>query len=270
MTRCVLVTGAGSGIGRAVARRLAAFGFEVVGTVRDAARAQALTQEAAQSRLALTYVPLELTSVEQIHSLAQRLGGGVDVLVNNAGAGELGSVEEVDAAHVSWQFTVNVLGPLELTRALLPGLRQRRGRIVWIGSLAGRLALPFQAHYSATKAATAALSDAMRMELAPYGVTVTCVEPGDIATGFTDARRSVVPEGSPYAGRMRACLAAVEEQERSAPAPEVVAAAVLDLIRSERPPARRPVGRWARTMALLARLVPDALREAIVRRVYRV
>ncbi len=269
--RKVLVTGAGSGIGRAIARRLASAGHEVVGTVRDPKRAAALTAEAKSGGLSLSYEPLELTDRAQVKALAARLnaGGGVDVVVNNAGAGAYGSLEEVDTDVATWQFAVNVFGPLELTRALLPGLRQRKGHIVFIGSLAGRIALPFQAHYSASKAAIASISDALRMELAPFGVTVTCIEPGDFATGFTDARRSLLPAGSPYEARLRACLTAVGEQERGGPDPDWVARVVAQLVDGRRPPARRPVGHWARTISLLLRLLPDALRERMVLQQYK-
>ena len=118
------------------------------------------------------------------------------MLVNNAGSGVFGAVEHVGADDAARQFAVNLFGPLELTRRLLPSLRASGGRVIWIGSLAGRIALPFQSHYSATKASVAAVSDAMRMELRPLGVQVSCVEPGDFATGFTDARTIVDPAGS--------------------------------------------------------------------------
>jgi len=270
--RSVLVTGAGGGFGRAIAERLARSGDRVVGTVRSPERAARLTEEARAAGLELTLLPLEITDAAQAGALAKRLEaqGGLDLLVHNAGFGVFGAVEGVDGESAGRQFAVNLLGPLELTRALLPGLRRRRGRVVWIGSLAGRFALPFQAHYSASKAAVAALSDAMRIELAPLGVSVSCVEPGDFATGFTDARQRPLADDSPYADRLARCLDAVEQQERGGGDPAWVARAVERLSRMRRPPARLPVGRWARTMCLLGRLLPDRAREALVRQLYRV
>lgn len=266
-----LVTGAGSGIGQAIAGHLARAGRRVTGTVRDPERARLLTEHARTAGLDLRFVALELTSPEQVARLAAELteAGGVDVVVHNAGYGVFGSVEEVGADAAAWQFAVNVFGPLDLTRRLLPGLRASRGHIVWIGSLAGRIALPFQAHYSATKAAIAALSDALRIELAPHGVRVTCVEPGDFSTGFTDARTVTRVENSPYRESLERCLAAVDEQERGGPKPEWVGRVVEELTRMERPPARRPVGQFARTMCALVRVLPDRLRERIVRSHYR-
>lgn len=270
-TKTALVTGAGGGLGRAIAERLAAAGNRVTATVRGAERARAASEAAATRGLNLSFVPLELSSAEDVRALAGRLAGegGLDLLVHNAGYGEFGPVEEVPLEAAMRQFAVNVLGPLELTRLLLPGLRARRGQIVWVGSLAGRIALPFQAHYSATKAAIAALSDALRIELAPHGVRVTCVEPGDFSTGFTDARRVTRVEGSPYREALERCLAAVDEQERGGPSPDWVGRLVEDLSRMPQPPARRPVGEWARTMCVLLRVLPDRLRERIVSSHYR-
>ena len=269
--RTALVTGAGSGIGLAVVHRLARQGDRVTGTVRDPARARALAEAARGRGLDIGYRPLELSSPESVTALADDLNaaGGVDLLVHNAGYGVFGSIEEVDPATAARQFTVNLLGPLDLTTRLLPGLRERRGHIIWIGSLAGRFALPFQAHYSATKAAIASVSDALRLELAPHGVRVTCIEPGDVATGFTDARKVVRPEASPYLDALTRCLGAAEKQERGGPSPERVALIVARVSRMKNPPARRPVGPGARTLCLLLRLVPDRVRERGVRMNYR-
>lgn len=266
----VLVTGAGSGIGRAVAWRLAEAGYEVIATVREPGRAAALTDAARTQGRNVVYRPLELSRLEDVRRFAHELlaQGGVEVVINNAGAGVFGAIEEVDAEATAWQFAVNVFGPLELTRALLPVLRARQGRVVFVGSLAGRIALPFQAHYSASKAAVAAVSDALRLELAPFGVSVTCIEPGDFATGFTNARRVVAPDGSPYQAPRDRCLAAVDGQERGGPDPDWVGRAIAAAAAARSPAARRPVGRWARTMTLALRLVPDRLRERIVRSTY--
>jgi NAD(P)-dependent dehydrogenase (short-subunit alcohol dehydrogenase family) len=268
--RRVLVTGAGSGIGQAVAERLARSGWTVTGTVRDSGRAESLGRAAEGAGLTLRFLPLDFAVPVSVTALADRVAsdGGLDVVVHNAGAGVFGSVEDVGADLVAAQLVANLIGPLDLTRRLLPGLRARRGRVIWIGSLAGRLSLPFQAHYSASKAAVAAISDAMRMELAPSGVQVTCVEPGDFATGFTSARRVVSSDTTVYRDAQTRCLAAVERQERTAPGPAQVAEAIERLCRMPRPPARLPVGPGARLTCLAHRLLPDALRELIVRKHY--
>jgi short-subunit dehydrogenase len=126
------------------------------------------------------------------------------------------------------------------------------------------MALPFQAHYSATKAAIASLSDAMRLELAAHGVRVSCVEPSDFATGFTDARVVTRAEGSPYGAALETCLKEVDKQERGAPAPDWVAKVVVAVASRPKVPVRRPVGQNARTICLLQRLLPARMVERLV------
>lgn len=271
-TRRALVTGAGGGIGRAIALELASAGYEVVGTVRDPDRAARATGQSAGSASPIRYLALELADEGQIAAVASQIEaeGGVGAVIHNAGFGVFGAIEDVDGAAVARQFATNVFGPLALTRALLPGLRARRGRIIWVGSLAGRMALPFQGHYSATKAAIASLSDALRMELAPHGVGVTCVEPSDFATGFTDARCVTRPSDSAYAVALARCLKEAETQERGAPKPEWVGRVVRELLESAHPPVRRPVGSNARLICLLHRLMPARLAERMIRGHYGV
>ena len=262
--RRVLVTGAGSGLGHSIALAFAARGDQVLATVRDASRAEALTAETE----GVTYLPLELTDEDSREALVGEIGQ-IDVLVNNAGYGIYGAIEEVDHERAAAQFEVNVTAPLALTRALLPGLRARSGMVIFIGSLGGRFALPFQAHYSATKAALAAASDALRMELKPLGVRVTCVEPGDFQTGFTDARDWGQTGVSAYAEASARCRKAVVNTERlHGGRPEEVARLVVRLSHMHNPPARRPIGSWARTMVFAQRLLPDAIRELLVRKTY--
>lgn len=271
MARRVLVTGAGSGLGRAIARHLTERGDSVIGTVRSPERAQALEAEARAEGFPLRYLPLELTDPDARQALveAATADGPLDVLVNNAGFGVYGAIEEVDDGRASSQLDVNLTAPIALTRALLPSLRASQGCIVWIGSLGGRFALPFQAHYSASKAAIAAISDAMRMELMPHGVRVTCIEPGDFTTGFTDARDWGEDAQGPYTQASTRCRAAVEKTERNQGGnPQQVAHLVHRLSHMPNPPARRPVGPWARTLCLLQRILPDRLRERLVAKTY--
>ncbi len=270
--RKILVTGAGSGLGKAIAERLAKCGDQVVGTVRNEERAQMLTEQAREAQLSIYYSPLEISNSDSIHFLASSLNaqGGVDGVVHNAGFGVFGPIEEVNAQSTLRQFAVNLFGPLELTRLLLPSVRENRGFIIWIGSLGGRLAMPFQAHYAATKAAVASISDSMRMELKPFGVRVCCVEPGDFATGFTDARQDKSRAQSLYQGRLRACLAAINQQESQGANPKLVARQVEKLSKKSNPPARKAVGQWARTTVVLQRIFPDSLREWVTTKYYQI
>jgi NAD(P)-dependent dehydrogenase (short-subunit alcohol dehydrogenase family) len=266
----VLVTGAGSGLGRAIGEHLDRAGYRVTGTVRSAARAAELTGAAQAAGRPLRFRSLDLTVAADIGALAAEIeqAGGIDILIHNAGAGVYGPVELVDGDAVAQQFETNLFGPLELTRRLLPGLRARRGRVIWVGSMAGRISLPFQAHYSATKSAIASISDAMRMELRPHGVEVTCVEPGDFATGFTDARSRIDAAASVYADAHARCLREVDKQERGAASPDLVGVAIVRLCRARSLPARVPVGPGSAFMCFLLRVLPDRLREYIVRKHY--
>jgi short-subunit dehydrogenase len=270
--RRVLVTGAGSGIGRSIAEHAARSGYDVIGTVRDLKRVDQLSQRCRDEKLNLRFMQLDLEVPEQISALAREIktSGGIDLLVHNAGFGVMGAIEDVGDEDVRRQFEVHVFGPLHLTRLLLPLLRAKRGQILWIGSLAGRISLPFQAHYSATKAAIASLTDALRMELRPFGVRVTCIEPTDYATGFTNARRVIQNPDSVYAHDLSVCRQAATEQEQSGPNPDGLAKIAVRLMRSSSPPARRPVGQFARTIAWLRDLLPYGWVEPLVRRTYRI
>lgn len=268
--RVALVTGGGAGIGRATVFRLARRGYSVIATVRDAARAERLSDEAAALPADVRFLPLELADNGQIETVAAaaEAAGGPDLVVHNAGFGVYGAIEDVDASPAARQFAVNVLGPMALTRRLLPRLRQQKGQVIWIGSLAGRIPLPFQGHYSATKAAIAAISDTMRMELRPHGVRVTCVEPSDFATGFTGARLVVAAPGSSYRDAAERCLNEVEKQERGAPDPDWVARVIERLAGHPSPPARVPVGQNARLICLLLRVLPPSIAERMIRSHY--
>ena len=257
---CALVTGAGRGLGAAIALKLAEQGTQVVGTVRDPGRAQNLSDKKIEH---IRYQALELGGervAQDIDALVETYStSGLDILVHNAGYGLFGPVEHIDDAAELHQFRVNVLDPMRLTRALLPALKQQKGKIIFVGSLAGRITLPFQGHYSATKAAMASLAEALRMELAPEHVQVTCIEPGDFATGFPDARDTRLDVGT-YGDRAARCLAAVERDERGGADPAIVAALVSKLAASENLPVRRPVGPGARGLSWASRLLPESWR----------
>ncbi|MCW5892264.1 MAG: SDR family NAD(P)-dependent oxidoreductase [bacterium] len=260
----VLVTGASSGIGAATAALLAARGFRVWGTSRRP------PADAGPIRWVAMDVCDEAAARAGVARVADEAGGTLDGLVCNAGMGIFGSVEEVSLVRAHAQFETNVFGTLAPLRAALPGMRRRgAGRIVVVGSLAGRAPIPFQAHYSATKAALDAFVLALRVELAPTGVSVSLVEPGDIRTAFNDATDWGEPSVA-YAERQRACEAVIRASLEAAPGPEVVAAAVLRALTARRPRVRYPVGPASRLVPLVRRLLPDALALRILRAHFRV
>jgi NAD(P)-dependent dehydrogenase (short-subunit alcohol dehydrogenase family) len=191
--RSILITGATSGIGRDAAVRLVRGGHLVMAGGR---RADALVSLARAGGGRLEPVVLDVTdpaSVEAARELVERRTGGrgLDVLVNNAGFALPGPLEALAERDLRELFDTNVLGLLAVTRAFLPAMRERgQGRVVNVGSIMGRVAMPLLGAYNASKHAVAALTDALRMELAPFGITVVLVEPGAIRTGF--AARALV------------------------------------------------------------------------------
>jgi NAD(P)-dependent dehydrogenase (short-subunit alcohol dehydrogenase family) len=265
--KVVLVTGASAGIGAATARELAAHGFRVFGTSRSP---QALPPGAP----AIEWLALDVRDEAQVKAAVAELlarAGRLDALVCNAGFGIFGSVEEVSIADAQAQLDTNFFGVLRCLRAALPHLRaQAGGRVVLVGSLAGRAPIPFQAHYSASKAAVDALASALHNELYAHGVRVVLVEPGDIRTGFNETVDFSCADGSPYGERIARCREVVERSLDEAPPPEWVARAVRRALSARRPRFRYAVGREAPLVALGRRLLPDRLALSLIRRHFRI
>ena len=198
--KAVLITGASSGIGQVTARELARRGFRVFAGVRQAADGERV---AAQAGPRCTPVPLDVTDAASIAAAVEvmRSAGGVYGLVNNAGIAVSGPLEYLALEDVQRQFAVNVFGTLAVTQALLPLLRRSLGRIVNVGSIAGRAGMPMVAPYAASKAALASLSASLRLELMPFDVLVSYVEPGAFRTPIWERSRSrattTVPRSTP-------------------------------------------------------------------------
>jgi NAD(P)-dependent dehydrogenase (short-subunit alcohol dehydrogenase family) len=260
----VLVTGASSGIGEACALRLARNGWRVLAGVRKTGDAPAGTEE----------VLLDVTDAEQVRAAAdavERLHG----LVNNAGIAIASPLEAIPLDELRRQLEVNVIGQVAVTQALLPALRLARGRIVFVGSIAGRSALPFLAPYAASKHALEAIGDSLRMELSPWRIRVAVVEPGSIATPIwtkgaatADSIQERVPADTAglYRARIEAFRRAAAAAGRRGVPPDRVAAVVEEALTAERPKTRYLVGRDARRRAAIERL-PDRWRDRVFERV---
>ncbi|MEO0853952.1 MAG: SDR family oxidoreductase [Cyanobacteria bacterium J06648_11] len=206
--KVVLVTGASSGIGEAIALEVAAQKAKVVLAARREGVLNTVADLVSKRGGTPLVVPTDMTDSQQVETLAAKAidaFGAVDVLVNNAGYGQMGPIEEVNEAAVRQQFDVNVFGLLTLTRAVVPGMRDRReGRIINLSSVAGRISMPFMGIYNASKFAVEALSDALRVELAPFGIQTIVIQPGPVETEFfriaeQEAAAAVDLETSPYA-----------------------------------------------------------------------
>ena len=265
--KSVVVTGASSGIGRASALRLARAGWRVYGGVRTAVDANELRE------LGIAPVELDVTDAAQIATVAAAVGPELDGVVDNAGIAIAAPLELVPLDELRHQLEVNVVGQVAVLQALLPALRRARGRVVLMGSIGGRSALPFLGPYAASKHALEALADSLRVELSPFGIAVSIVEPGSIATpiwrkgadraqelsaGFEPARAALY---APAVARFRE----VALSRGLGVDPDVVAKAVEHALTASRPKARYLVGRDAHLRAWIERL-PARLRDRVLAR----
>jgi NADP-dependent 3-hydroxy acid dehydrogenase YdfG len=262
----MLITGATSGIGRDAALRLARAGHLVLAGGR---RADALAALARAAGDRLEPVVLDVTdpaSVEAARELVERRTGGrgLDVLVNSAGYALPGPLEALAEADLRALFDTNVFGLLAVTRAFVPAMRERgQGRVVNVGSIMGRVTMPLLGAYNASKQAVAAVTDALRMELAPFGVIVVLVEPGAVRTGFAArALAGLAPyrdPDSPYAAALAGTDAAWARAFRLAPGPASAGRAVVRAATADRPATRYVVpARYRLVVAALTALPPGA------------
>lgn len=276
MTGAVVVTGASTGIGEACARRLDAEGYRVFAGVRRDADAEALARGASPR---LVPLGLDVTDGASIaaaaRTVAEAVGpAGLAGLVNNAGIAVAGPIECLPLETLRRQLEVNVVGQVAVTQAMLPLLRTGRGRVVNIGSVSGRFATPFLGAYAASKFALEALTDALRLEVGPFGIEVAIVEPGAIATPIWRKSAELVERSLPampaatlalYERGMAALERAADRAARGAIPADRVADAVLHALTARHPRTRYVVGADAR-IRLLLRLLPDRWRDRLVAR----
>jgi NAD(P)-dependent dehydrogenase (short-subunit alcohol dehydrogenase family) len=273
----VLVTGTSTGIGEATARRLDRDGHTVFAGVRREEDGRRL-QEGASPRL--TPVLLDVTDeaaiAAAVKTITDQVGAsGLDGLVNNAGIARGGPLEYLPLEEWRTQLEVNVIGQVAVTQAFIPLLRQAQGRVVFIGSVGGRLATPLMSPYNASKFAIAGIAESLRHELRPFGIRVVLVEPGGVKTAIWD-------KGQAYADELRQRLPAeaieryrslieglekgVEFQKRHAVSADKVADVIMHALESPRPRARYLVGRDALVVGMGTRLLPDSVKDALIHR----
>lgn len=266
--KVILLTGASSGIGYQTAKDLASLGHTVYAVARRLEQMEPLK--------AYGVLPLRLditdaeTCREVIDDLIRR-EGRLDVLINNAGYGLYGAVEDVSLQDARQVFEVNVFGLSQLTQLVLPQMRQQGGgRIINLSSIAGRVATPFGSWYHATKFAVEGLSDALRLELAPHGIEVVLIEPGGIKTDFGDLTADeleAVSRGGAYeteAGCMAGLIRRLYHGGLFS-SPEIVSRAIVSAVQSKRPRARYLIGFGARPLFCLHRLLPARWYDRLIR-----
>jgi NAD(P)-dependent dehydrogenase (short-subunit alcohol dehydrogenase family) len=266
----VLITGCSSGIGAATAQRLGQHGFTVYATAR---RPETLAPAAAAGCHTLPLDVTDDTSMVAAVDTVVRAHGRIGALVNNAGYGEYGAVEDVDMDRVRRQFETNVFGLARMCQLVLPSMRSAgRGRIVNIGSMGGRMTFPYGGYYHATKHAVEALSDALRFEVAPFGVGVSLFEPGLIATEFgntvSGTLDATTDEQSPYAAgaeRMDSMISDMYANRMLSVGPGAVAKVIERALTARRPQARYVVPSMTRGLIGVRQLLPGRAWDAMMR-----
>jgi NAD(P)-dependent dehydrogenase (short-subunit alcohol dehydrogenase family) len=272
-TKSILITGATAGIGRTTALHLARAGHRVFATGRNPAAVAELATQAPGTKLEV--MTLDVTDPASVAEAAaevhRRTGGaGLDVLVNNAGYGKVGPLAEVSDAELRGQYETNVFGLMAVTRAFLPLLAPRKGRVINVSSVGGKVAMPFMGAYNSTKFAVEGLSDALRVELIPLGMDVVLVEPGPIRTRFeatfVEEAAAYQRPGAPYA-KVLARLDDIRKSfDKLSVGPEVIAQVIERAATARRPKARYVAPLSSRLTLWMLALTPTRLRDFIFRK----
>jgi NADP-dependent 3-hydroxy acid dehydrogenase YdfG len=256
----LLVTGASSGIGQATTQYLASKGHYVYAAARRLDRLEAMRSSNIQP------LELDVTSDESVKAAIQKIvaeKGRLDTLVNNAGYAVYGSGEEVSLQDARYQLEVNVIGLMRVTQSVLPIMRrQRSGTIINMSSAAGKVSTPFAGWYSASKHAVEALSDALRMEVQPFGIRVVLIEPSAIKTEFDDIALGELRKASKiadYQSMASSFNKLIENSFRSAPGPEIIATTIHQAMMSSSPRSRYAVPNASRIFIFLRWLLSDNL-----------
>lgn len=285
----VLVTGASSGIGKAIAEFLAQKGYRVYGTSRKANVIDSLPESSPNSHIEdrsdnqvatnsaggfLKMLQLDVCNEESVKAAVDRVleaEGELGIVINNAGMGIAGSVEDTSQQEAFLQFDTNFFGMHRVVRQVLPSMRKHgRGLIINISSVGAVFPIPYQSMYVASKAAIEGMSGSLRNELRPFGIKVALIEPGDTKTGFTGSRLFVKAGGdsSAYTEYSKKSIAVMERDESNGPEPIVVAKVVGKIINRRNPPVCVAVGIQYKVLVFLKRLMPKALEAFIVSKMY--
>lgn len=267
MSQVILITGASSGLGKAAADFLSSQGHIVYGTSR----------KPSGEKLPWKPISMDVTNQQSVESAVNEViakEGHIDVLLNNAGMGIGGALENFSGPEVQKQFDTNFFGMARMVSAVLPSMRARKsGKIINISSIGGLMGLPFQGQYSAAKFAVEGYSEALSMELKPFNIKVVVVNPGDFKTGFTSSRifTEIDSKGGNYDVNFKKAVAIMEKDEQGGSNPVILARTIAKIIRSKNPNFRYIVGRFdQRLIARLKPFLPNALVAWILRDHYKV
>jgi len=267
MSKVVLITGGSSGIGKSVAIFLAEKGFTVYGTSRNPDR---ITE-----KLPFKLIALDVTNAETIISAVSTViakEGKLDVLINNAGVGITGPIEETPDLEIKKAFQTNVFGPIDVIKAVLPQMRtQNSGLIINITSIAGYMGLPYRGVYSATKGTLELLTEALRMEIKDFNIQMTNVAPGDFATNIASGRyHSPVLDNSPYKVPYGNTLQLMNEHVDEGNDPIEMAKVIYKIMMSDNPKIHYKVGAFMQKFSIvLKRILPDKTYEKLLLNHYK-
>ncbi|KOS05940.1 short-chain dehydrogenase [Flavobacterium akiainvivens] len=266
MSKVIFITGGSSGIGRATGEFLLTKGYRVYGTSRN-------PQTVTNSKFPL--VALDVRNTESIKAAVAQViaeAGTIDVLVNNAGVGITGPIEEIPAEEIKNNFETNLFGPIEVMKAVLPQMRaQKSGLIINVTSIAGYMGLPYRGVYSASKGALELITEALRMEVKSFGITITSVAPGDFATSIADRRyHAPVLKGSPYEQVYGGILSTMNQHVDAGSDPLQMAEAVYAIMKTPNPGVHYKVGAFMQKFSIvLKRILPDKVYEKMLMNHYK-
>lgn len=266
MSKVVLITGGSSGIGKAVGEFLHHKGFTVYGTSRNPARI---------TNSIFPLLPLDVRNPESIQVAVAEIiqkSGRVDVVINNAGVGITGPLEEIPTPEIKNNFETNFFGPIEVMKAVLPQMRfQKSGLIINITSIAGYMGLPYRSVYSASKGALELITEALRMEVKSFGIHITNIAPGDFATNIASGRfHAPLIKGSAYEDMYGKTLQMMDEHVNQGSNPDDMANAIFSIIQNPSPNIHYKVGSFLQKFSIvLKRILPDKQYEKMLMKHYK-
>ena len=266
MSKVVLITGGSSGIGKSIGEFLASKGYDVFGTSRNPERYTA-------SKFKLVALDVaDITSIEKAIKTVVEASGRLDVLINNAGAGITGPIEEIPDKEIKRNFETNLFGPINVIKSVLPQMRQQNsGLIINVTSIAGYMGLPYRGIYSASKGALELITEAFRMEIKDFNIQMTNLAPGDFATNIAAGRyHAPVTKGSPYETKYGSVLKAVDEDVNNGSNPDIAAKAVYKIMNTSSPKIHYKVGTFMQKFSVvLKRALPDKVYEKLLLNHYK-
>jgi len=263
--KVAIVTGSSSGIGYETALVLARNGFRTYATMRNLEKANAISDVAKREKLSLHTIKLDVTDEKSVNEAIKTIksdAGRIDVLVNNAGYGLTGSLEDLSMSEIKAQYETNVFGLIRVTQAVLPIMReQKSGIIVNISSIGGKMAIPLQSPYHGTKFAVEGLSESIAYELEPFGIKIVIIEPGAIKTNFDTgmivAQKNQNPS-SPYYKSMQKLQSSINSVFKNGTPPTKVAEVILNAVTAPNPNLRYTAGDDAALLAQKRKELPDS------------